>query len=160
MPRPGFTKIELMQQLGQAFRVSQNRSVQIDELVAQRLKVNLTDLRALDIVERLGRPTAGVLAAEMGLTTGAITAVVDRLVIAGLLERVRDDEDRRRVHLTLTPRARTEIDAVWGPLKEAYVAMMRGYTNEELALIIRFMRAGDVLSDELIDRLRTEDGVG
>ena len=44
------------------------------------------------------------LAAEAGLTTGAVTAVIDRLERAGYARRVRDDEDRRRVKVEVTPK--------------------------------------------------------
>lgn len=150
------TKAELIVELGQAFRVSQNRSQLFDELAAKRMGINLTDLRCLDVVERLGGPPAGVLAAEVGLTSGAMTALLDRLVVAGYLRRVRDEQDRRRVYVQLTGRAVTELGAIWGPLKQEYDAMMRRYTNEQLRFMLDFMRAGDAVSERLIERLRAE----
>lgn len=68
------TKDELVEALGDALRLAQNRSQVFDDLAAERLGINLTDLRCLDIVERLGSPTAGTVAREAGLSSGAMTA--------------------------------------------------------------------------------------
>jgi DNA-binding MarR family transcriptional regulator len=151
------TKDELIEELGEAFRASQNRTQLFDEMAAKRLGVNLTDLRCLDIVDRLGRPTAGALAAEMGLTSGAITALLDRMVSAGYLRRVRDETDRRRIHIELTEQATREMLTIWGPLKEAYDAMMHRYTNEQLRFILDFMRSGEEIGWGLVEQLRAAD---
>src|SRR3954453_5669585 len=73
-----------------------------DEEAARYLGLNRTDLRVLDITDQRGQITAGELAREARLTPGAVTAVVDRLEKAGLMRRVRDESDRRRVLLELT----------------------------------------------------------
>ncbi len=80
----------VMQALGEAVRAYQNALDKADDAVAEILGINRTDARAGDIVDQHGRITAGQLAVEAGLTTGAVTAVVDRLERTGLIRRVRD----------------------------------------------------------------------
>jgi DNA-binding MarR family transcriptional regulator len=67
------------------------------EQMASQLGVSPTDLECLNLVGAGGEVTAGALATRTGLTTGAITGAIDRLERAGLVERRRDDTDRRKV---------------------------------------------------------------
>src|SRR5262245_12370970 len=82
-----------------AFRTSGNLDKAFDNSAARALGVNLTDLHCLNIVENRGGLTAGALAAEASLTTGAVTGVVDRLERAGYARRVPDPTDRRRIKI-------------------------------------------------------------
>jgi DNA-binding transcriptional ArsR family regulator len=68
-----------------------------DERVAKKFKLSRTDMRCLDLLGRLGPMTAGRLADESGLSTGAVTFLLDRLEAAGMVKRRRDTDDRRRV---------------------------------------------------------------
>ena len=109
------TRIELARELGDEFRINQNLNEVFDEAAAARLGVNATGLRCLDIIQRLGRVTAGELAREAGLTTGAVTSVVDRLVGLGYAQREADPQDRRKVLISLTPAALEAVYEIWGP---------------------------------------------
>src|SRR5881275_1231482 len=99
MSRP---KDELIDELVREFRTSGNQDDAFDHLAAQRLGVNETDLHCLNIVENAGGITAGKLAVLSGLTTGAVTGVVDRLEHRGFARRVKDPQDRRRVRIEVT----------------------------------------------------------
>src|SRR5579863_8198945 len=91
---------ELLQRLGKdlGHELSTN-NVFLHELVARKLGLNATDTRSLDLITRAGDSelTAGDLGRATGLTTGAITGILDRLEGAGFVERIRDANDRRRV---------------------------------------------------------------
>jgi DNA-binding MarR family transcriptional regulator len=63
----------------------------------------------MDFLNVEGRMTAGRLAELTGLTTGAITGVVDRMEKAGLVRRERDSEDRRKVFIVPVPERVVEI---------------------------------------------------
>ena len=71
-----------------AARDSQTAAGMLFEAFTALLGVNHTDGRCLDIVQRLGPITAGDLARASGLTTGAVTVVIDRLEKAGYVRRV------------------------------------------------------------------------
>src|SRR5207248_4544930 len=123
----------LMRRLGEEIRAGQRATDEVDELVAELLRVNRTDSRCLDILEQHGRISAGQLAGASGLRTGAVTAVVDRLVRAGYARRVSDPTDRRRVLIELTERARELIwDLMGRPMREAGRPLVDRYSDAEL----------------------------
>ena len=99
-------------------RANQRATDMSDELVCQLLGINRTDARCLDILDNYGRLSAGELAGHSGLTTGAITAVVDRLERLGLARRVADPSDRRRVFVELTEKARQASIELFGPMAQ------------------------------------------
>ena len=77
------------------------RSILFHQAIATIAGVSVTDLKCLDYVDRMGDVTAGDLARLTGLTTGAITAAIDRLEKAGLARRERSELDRRKVFIRL-----------------------------------------------------------
>ncbi len=95
--------------LQKAIRKLSAQSVLFSTAVSSRLGINSSDLECLDIVNLSGAATAGQLATITGLTTGAITGVIDRLEKAGFVRRRRDPNDRRRVIIEALPDAEREI---------------------------------------------------
>src|SRR5437764_3928761 len=87
----------LLQALIDEIRGGQRATELVDEAMCKLMGVNRTDGRCLDILEQRGRIGAGELAAEARLTSGAVTAVIDRLEEAGYARRMPDPNDRRRV---------------------------------------------------------------
>jgi DNA-binding MarR family transcriptional regulator len=152
------SKERLIGEVGEAFRINGNQEHAFDNLAAQRLGVNRTDLNCLDIIQRIGPLTAGELATETGLTTGAVTAVIDRLEGAGYARRLRDDEDRRRVIVEGTERFFEAAWGIWGPMKEDWEALMRKHTARELEFLLEFMRESTEVGGRHIERLRTALG--
>ena len=92
-----------MQELENALRRSSAQGVIFGQTVANTVGISGSDLECLDFLNLEGRVTAGRLAEVTGLTTGAITGVVDRLEKAGLVRRERDPEDRRKVFIATVP---------------------------------------------------------
>src|SRR5688572_19438670 len=82
------------------FRLS-TATILFHAAVADRLGINVTDVKCYSLLRQRGAMTAGELSEKTGLTTGAITGVVDRLEKAGLVQRRRDAHDRRRVIVEL-----------------------------------------------------------
>ena len=152
--QPKLTKAELAEAIGEQFRINQNRSDVFDEVAEELLGINHTDQRCLDIISRIGRVTAGELAREAGLTTGGVTAVVDRLERDGWARRVRDTDDRRRVLIEAAPEAMEKTWEIWGPLKAAWDAEARGYTRAQLEFLLRFLERGNEIAAAHIDRIR------
>ena len=125
-----------------------------DQAVADYHGVNRTDARCLDIIERLGGVTAGRLARESGLSTGAVTTVLDRLERAGLARRTSDPKDRRRVLVEMTPAARETNEELNRPLVEAATEQLLRYSEEELALLREYHRASRALTEAHAERVR------
>lgn len=123
----------------QAIRGWQTDQDIFDAAAAAYAGINRTDFRCLDIIDRGGRMTAGQLATAARLTSGAVTAVLDRLEQAGFVRRVRDTVDRRRVLVEVMPNLMELGKPVYGPIAEDGMREMATYTDEELALIVDFM---------------------
>ena len=145
----------LLEEIGLEVRTYQNAQDAFDEGACERLGINRSDGRALDIIDRHGQMTAGELAKESGLSTGAITTLLDRLERAGYVRRVRDDVDRRRVLVELTEEARRRTWEIWGPIAEASMSGLARYSNEELLFIRDFLRSSREFLSEHLERVKT-----
>ena len=115
-------------------------ATEFDDGVAKKLKLSRTDMRCLELVARHGPLTAGRLAEESGLTTGAVTFILDRLEEAGMVARRRDTEDRRRVWVELTPAAQRLLQQTQEPIQAEMRALAQRFKAEELAVVRDFMR--------------------
>jgi DNA-binding MarR family transcriptional regulator len=111
-----------------------------DSVVIDLAGLNRTDWRCLDILGTRGPMTAGQLAEAVRLTTGAITGVLDRLESAGLVRRVRDTADRRRINVAVTDEVNRLGAPVYGPLIADAAAAHAVFDVDELELITRFIR--------------------
>jgi DNA-binding MarR family transcriptional regulator len=155
MAQPRKQKKELIHQLISEFRIAGNQDSAFDNLAAERLGVNRTDLHCLNAIENAGGLTAGELAEETGLTTGAITGVIDRLERAGFARRVVDPEDRRRVKLEVTPKFYSRADRIWGPLAAEWESRLaERFTAEQLEAAIDFLRTTNELGRKHTERVR------
>src|SRR6516164_9446091 len=103
MSRDSRRREELLAALNDEFRQLTTATILFHQAIADRLGMNVTDHKCADILLRAGPITAGELAQRTGLTTGAITGVIDRLEKAGFVRRVRDPGDRRRVVVVPLP---------------------------------------------------------
>ena len=152
---PRRKKSELVDELIREFRASGNLDDAFDNLAAQRLGVNETDLHCLNIIENSGGLTAGELAVEAGLTTGAVTGVVDRLERVGFARRIPDPDDRRRVKVEVTPKFYGRAEKIWGPVAADWGASLSGkFSAEELERITEFLRATNEVNRRHLDRIR------
>ena len=92
---------ELVEALGLAVQRYQRSTQAFDDTVGRRLGLGPSDVRCLDWLAD-GPKTAGQLSKATGLRPAATTALIDRLVGKGLVERVHDDTDRRQVLVQMT----------------------------------------------------------
>jgi DNA-binding MarR family transcriptional regulator len=125
------------------------------QAVADRAGLNITDLQVLGLLELEGPTTAGSLAKETGLSTGAITRLVDRLEKAGFVQRVRPPEDRRKVVIEpVVSQTRARIDPLFDGMVKAWTSVLDDYDEEHLRELLEvFTRMNPVLRAE-ISRLR------
>jgi DNA-binding MarR family transcriptional regulator len=130
-----------MIEAGLAARLQQNDYDRFEDAAAEYFGVTRTAMRCMEVLDRVGQLTAGDIARETGLTSGAVTAMLDRLERAGYVRRLRDVADRRRVLVELTDLARQGAGEVYGPLSEA-IAEFDRYSDDELRLIRDFLRMG------------------
>lgn len=146
---------ELAEELISLARAHEAANDAFDEVACQKLGINRTDLRCLNIVDNQGQMTAGRLAELSGLTTAAVTSVLDRLERSGYARRVRDLKDRRQVFVELTPLLAERGGAIWGPLGEEAMAAMSRMAVEELKGVMDFFRLGIELNGRHVERVRS-----
>lgn len=111
------------------------------EVVARQLGMSAAERKTLDVLAELGLATPGQLAQATGLTTGAITGIVDRLEKAGYARREPNPNDRRS--LLIRPLQQEKLGKLLGPifgsLSAAMTAMAGHYTPEELDVVARYL---------------------
>ena len=140
--------------IGNIVRRMGAQSVIVSQTVAARFGLNTTDLEGLDLIQLQGQATAGQLAAATGLTSGAVTALIDRLERAGYVERVGDPNDRRRVLVRIREGSIVEIAKVYAPMQKRMFALWSQYSADELAVIEDFLTRSLELSVDCVADLR------
>ena len=136
------------------FRAYQTSNDNFDQAIADRLGMNRTDMRCVDLIDQAGGMTAGELARAAGLTTGAVTAVVDRLERAEIARRVPDAADRRRVRIEATPQLWELTGPLMGPFIEESQVILDDFSTEELERMSEFLRRVIDVQSKHIERIR------
>lgn len=131
-----------MQELEHAMRRASGMGAIFGQAVADYAGISSSDHECLDFLNLEGRVTAGRLAEVTGLTTGAITGVVDRLEKAGFVRRERDEHDRRKVFIVLVPQAIARIAKLYEHMQRAMLKNWESYSDDELRLLLRFASQG------------------
>jgi DNA-binding MarR family transcriptional regulator len=133
-------------------------SVLFSQTVADRIGVHPTDQECGDLLNIFGPMTAGRLAELSGLTTGAITGVINRLEQAGFVRREQDPNDRRRVIVHAVPDSDAARKAAkfFEGMANASIALCDRYTDADLALILDFVSRALTMTTEEIARLRND----
>ena len=149
-----------LEELPRALRAFLSASDAFDEALGNVLGLNATDVRCVDLLDQYGTMTAGALASVAGLSTGAVTFLLDRLERAGFVRRLRDVEDRRRVHVALVPFARTRISALHTGLSEAWRTSVQQFSLSDLQSIIAFLQEGAKLYEAQVPVLCSQVPAG
>ena len=144
----------LLRELEEAMRRSSAQGVLFGQTVANVAGISGSDLECLDFLNLEGRVTAGRLAEVTGLTTGAITGVVDRLEKAGFVRRERDETDRRKVFIAIVPENVARIARYYEPLQETMQKLWDTYSDAELQLLLRFASGGYKAMLEATEKLK------
>ncbi len=132
-------RARLLEELVMAGRQLSTATVMFHQVIADRLGLNVTDHKCMDLLLINGPLTAGELAGMTGLTTGAITAVIDRLEHAGFVRRVDDPHDRRRVIVQVIAKRCRDIERLFEPFAANFGELSGRYNDKELAVILDFM---------------------
>ncbi len=124
--------------------------------MADRAGVHQTDFEALDVLDWAGPISAGELAKRVGVTSGAITGVIDRLERDGWVRRARDPADRRRVIVEMVPDRidLAEQAAMFGPLIADLAAVNERFDDDQLATVLDYLRAVNDAIERSTSRLR------
>src|SRR5262245_44783988 len=151
------SRLELLDDLQREMRQASGLGTVFSQTVAERFGLTSSDLECLDLIGlRGGIVTAGDLAQATGLTTGAVTGIIDRLEKAGFAKRERDAQDRRKVLVRLLPAADRRIAPFYSSMAQAMQELMSSYTDAELALLQDFVSRSRQIMTDAISTLRAK----
>lgn len=144
------TPVELLTAL-RRFGLENDR---LDSMVARRLGAPPAEFKAMDHLQEAGELTAGQLADRLALTTGAITALIDRLERLGWAKRVPHPSDRRSVIVRKATGSGSEAMKIYGPFAGALAALAEGMSQGELDATVRFLEQAAAVTREKADELK------
>ncbi|GAA4965611.1 MarR family winged helix-turn-helix transcriptional regulator [Actinoplanes utahensis] len=128
-----------------------------NQALADRLGLHPTDVQCVSLLALEPEPlTTGKIAKLTGLTSGSATRLVDRLERANLVERRPDPQDRRKARVSLTTQRDAELEAAWRVPGSAFAQALEGFTDEELAVIERYLRLTTEVGSQQTEGLHTK----
>jgi DNA-binding MarR family transcriptional regulator len=143
---------ELLKKLQDLGRKVSTQTVFLHQAIAQSVGLNATDTKCIDLIlsQADGSVTAGWLSDVSGLTTGAITHILDRLEKRQFLERVRDTQDRRKIFVRIRPESLKPLLPKYEEIGNAYMNLTERYSDADLQVICDYMeRASEVAGRQL-----------
>lgn len=147
----------LQQALLHELRQNSARAVMFHQFISEKLGLNATDHKCLDYLNRTGPVTAGQLAQLTGLTTGAVTSVIDRLEQAGYVVRDKDPNDRRRVVVKPVPEGSAQISPLFQSVMQSTLRVVSQYTDQELQLILDFIKQCNEMTLAEMNKLKQDN---
>jgi DNA-binding MarR family transcriptional regulator len=143
----------LIDALAEGVRAYQRSTDALDDAVAAHLGINRTDLRCLDWLFD-GPLAAGQLAEAAGLSSAAMTTLIDRLEAKGYVRRVRATDDRRKVLVEMTEHCRQVLGQLYGPIVVDGFTLLDRFSEADLALLRDYLAASRDLTDRHAARIR------
>ena len=143
---------DLVEALGLAVQRYQRSTQAFDDTVGRHLGLGPSDVRCLDWLAD-GPKTAGQLSKATGLRPAATTAMIDRLVAKGLVERVRNGSDRRQVLVHMTEEGQSRTWQLYGPLATEGRQQLARLRISDLELMLRQLESMRELTDKHRERL-------
>ncbi|MDU9351826.1 MarR family transcriptional regulator [Staphylococcus warneri] len=135
-----------------SFRDLGRRVVLYQHKIAEQLDVYNHDWTTIDMLSETGPITAGELGRRVGLTTGSVTALVDRLERAGYVKRERHPKDRRSIMIVPQYEDKSEVQHAYETLNQHMTELTNQYTAEQMETIQSFLKATTAILDNEIER--------
>jgi DNA-binding MarR family transcriptional regulator len=158
MPDKPTKRDELLRQLLQRFQVHTTMTVLFHEAIGDHFGLNASDHKCFNILMSSPRPlTPTELANMTGLTTGAITGILDRLEKAGFVRRERDKRDRRSLTIHPVEERNQEISQLFGSVSRSTLNLLSRYSDEELGFILDLVNQLIGMAEKEIRNLQNKD---
>ncbi len=107
-------------------------------VVAEKLGVNVTDMECLGLLFHKGIATPSELSKHTGLSSGATTAMLDRLEKSKLIERRPNPHDRRGTLIVIVKEEAKKLEPLFISSRLAQNKLVSSYTEKELELLLNF----------------------
>lgn len=147
---------ELFEELNQAVQWAGTLTVIHTNAIAHRIGLSATEFEAMDLITRFQPITAGRLAEFCGLTSGAITGIVDRLERQGFVRRDRDPQDRRRVFIIpIEDKERSKkVRALYRPITKGFKEYVGKFDEDQICMLIKMQKEANEMVERSIAQLR------
>lgn len=149
-----FNQEELIDQILSSGREESRYAALFRNHVAQALKIYSTDLECFEYLQAHGPAPVGVLSAMRGLSSGAMTSVIDRLETAGFVRREHDKKDRRKVFVFPTEEKADACSMYYGPYTDNIRSFLSKFSELELNAIVSFYQKLIVIDKSEIDKVK------
>lgn len=140
MTPPSRDRMRLVELLGELIPATKGAMRALDDAAAARLGLNRTDLRCLETILGRGPIASSKLTDVAGLTRRTTAPALHRLEQAGLVRRVMDPADRRRINVEAKAAARQAATEIWEPLGADGLGLLEKYSDAELEILVRFFQ--------------------
>lgn len=148
---------EIISNFRSASRQYSDNSILMHEAIARKAGLSGTDHKYLGLIIQKGAVTAGELSKLTGLTTGAVTGVIDRLEKKHLVKRQFDKADRRKVMVVPdTQKALETLSPLFKKLQERTEELLASFTIEEIQAIHRYFMEAALLLKETTNDLNND----
>ena len=115
-------------------------TILFNQKVAERVGLHLTDMQCMNVLDLLGTSTPSKLAEFMGLTTGGVTVMLDRLEKAGCIKREPNPDDRRSILVRVRAKQMEKIQVQYAGVAKQFDAYMSEVSEVELETVARFFQ--------------------
>lgn len=148
---------EIIHAVNEKFIEMSTETILFHQSLADLLDFHITDHRCMHFIHTHGAMPAGRLAELTGLTTAAVTGIIDRLEKAGYVRRANDPNDRRRTIVEPVPNKKLErkLEEIFTPFHEKMHRLLSSYSDKELAFLLDVMSKSIELTREESRKLRS-----
>ena len=148
-------RAELLRRLWELGRQMSTQTVFLHQAIAQSFGLNATDTKCIDLMLHCqDEPvTAGWLSQQSGLTTGAITHILDRLERRHFIRRMRDTKDRRRIFVEVCPESLKPLIPKYESIGTAYMKLLDKFSDKELEFICNYLDETSEISKRELEKL-------
>src|SRR5262245_29860346 len=147
---------EIVMAIARAVMRWQDATQDFDEAVGKRLDLNAAERRCLSFLYAGPQP-AGAIAGATALTPAAVTSLIDRLEARGYVARNRSAEDRRKVFVEMTEKARAATGRYYGPLAEEGGRFLMAFSRDELQAVERFLAGAIDIQERRLAEVEAEE---
>ena len=146
---------ELLNRIWDLGRKMSTQTVFLHQAIAQSVGLNATETKCIDLIHGAadGSVNAGWLSDRTGLTTGAITHILDRLEKRGFIARWRDTRDRRKVFIRIRPESLRPLIPKYEAVGKAYMSLAEQYDDQKLELICEYLERTSEISERELARM-------
>lgn len=131
-------------------------SVLFRRVIGEKLGVNDTDMECLGAIFFKNIATPSELAKYTGLSSGATTAMLDRLEKSGLIKRLPNPQDRRSVHIVIEKNAAKKVGPMFASVRQSQDKIVSEYTDQQLEVIYDFFKKSAVMWEQEREKLVKE----